>query len=89
MGLRVTLSSPIPNSVTVSMEGRSTTVELAPGVAVDVLMRSTGGVYAKGRFNRVLSVTPSQGFVPMNNDPASSDNRFLGVLLKLQGIQGK
>lgn len=85
-GLHVTLSSAVPNTVTVSLEGRSTTVELKPGVPVDVLMYSNGGVYAKGWYNHVLSVTPSHGFVPKNVDPNSSDNRFLGVLLRLQGV---
>ena len=59
---------------------------LKPGVPVDVLMYSNGGVYAKGWYNHVLSVTPSHGFVPRNADPNSSDNRFLGVLLRLQGV---
>lgn len=88
-GLRVTLSSPIPNTVKVTMEGRSTTVELKPGEPVDVLMHSKGGVYAKGWFNHVLSVTPSNGFVPLNMSPDSEDKRFLGVLLKLQGTERK
>jgi hypothetical protein len=87
--LRVTLSSPIPNTAVVSMEGRSTRVDLKPGAAVEVEMFSNGGVYAKGWFSYVLSVTPARGFVPMNNDAASSDNRFLGVLMRLQGIEKK
>jgi hypothetical protein len=84
--LHVTLSSPIPNTAEVSMEGREASVDLKPGEPVDVLLNSNGGVYAKGWFNYVLSVTPTHGFVPMNVDPASSDNRFLGVLLHLQGV---
>jgi hypothetical protein len=87
--LRVTLSSPIPNTVWVSLEGRSTTVDLKPGQAVDVLMYSSGGVYAKGWYSHVLSVESSTGFVPKNNDPASSDDRYLGVLMRLQGVERK
>ncbi len=85
-GLRVTLSSPIPNRVRVAMERRSVTVDLSPGEPVDVQMASKGGVYATGWFNYLLSVKPEQGFVPMNTPGGSQDKRFLGVLLKLQGV---
>jgi hypothetical protein len=88
-GIRVTLSSPIPNRVRVSMERRSVTVDLKPGEPVDVVMASQGGVHATGWFNRVLSVTPERGFVPMNTPGGSQDKRFLGVLLRLQGIERK
>jgi hypothetical protein len=88
-GIRLTLSSAIPNTVRVAMEGRSVTVELKPGETVDVLMNSAGGVHAKGWFNYILSVTPSRGFVPINMPGGSEDKRFLGVLLRLQGVEKK
>jgi hypothetical protein len=87
--LRVTLSSPIANTVWVSFEGRRTSIDLKSGEAVEVLMHGRGGVYAEGWYNQVLSVRPSSGFVPMNMPGGSEDKRFLGVLLKLQGVQKK
>jgi hypothetical protein len=84
--LRVTLSSPIANTVWLSFEGRKTTIDLEPGEAVEVLMHGRGGVFAEGWYNQVLSVRPSNGFVPMNMPGGSEDKRFLGVLLKLQGV---
>jgi hypothetical protein len=88
-GLRVTLSSPLPNSVWLSYEGRTVTVPLKPGERMEVLLSSTGGVFADRGYGSVLSVKSSNGFVPMNADPASSDNRYLGVLMQLQGIERK
>lgn len=88
-GLRVSLSSPVPNTVWVSFEGRSTTVDLKPGEGVDVLMSSTGGVYADRGYGHVLSVKTTNGFVPMNTYIGSEDNRYLGVLMRLQGVEKK
>jgi hypothetical protein len=88
-GLRVSLSSPVPNTVWVSFEGRSTTVTLKPGESVDVSMTSDGGVYAKRGYGYVLSVKTTNGFVPMNTDSASRDNRYLGVMMRLQGVEKK
>ncbi len=87
--LRISLSSPVPNRVWLSFEGRSTTVDLKPGQGMDVLMGSTGGVYADRGYGYVLSVKTSNGFVPMNTDEGSQDNRFLGVLMRLQGTEKK
>jgi hypothetical protein len=87
--LHITLSSPMPNHVWMSFAGRSTTVDLKPGESVDVLMYSSGGVYAQGWYSHVLSVEPSSGFVPMNMPGGSEDKRFLGVLLRLQGVEKK
>jgi hypothetical protein len=88
-GLRVSLSSPVPNTVWVSFEGRSTTVTLKPGESVDVSMTSDGGVYARRGYGYVLSVKTTNGFVPMNTDSASRDNRYLGVMMRLQGVEKK
>jgi hypothetical protein len=87
--LRLTLSSLVPNKVWVSFEGRSVTLDLAPGVPVDVLMASTGGVFADRGYGHVLSVKASAGLVPMNTYPGSEDRRYLGVLMRLQGVERK
>jgi hypothetical protein len=87
--LRLTLSSPVPNKVWVSLEGRSVTVDLVPGVAVDAQMASMGGVFADRGYGYVLSVEASAGLVPMNTYPGSEDRRYLGVLMRLQGVERK
>jgi hypothetical protein len=85
--LRVTLSTMVPNTVWLSFDGSSTTVHLKPGVSVDVLFSTSGGVYADRGWGYLLSVKPSAGMVPMNYDSNTADNRFLGVLLHLQGTE--
>lgn len=77
-----TLRSPIPNRVTIGLGGREATVDLRPGVAVEVPL-TPRGIHARGRWNYVLSVHPHTGFTPRLADRRSSDNRFLGVLVKL------
>ena len=52
-------------------------------------MGSTGGVFADRGYGYVLSVKTTNGFVPMNAYPGSEDNRYLGVLMRLQGIEKK
>jgi hypothetical protein len=87
--LRVTVSSPIANRASVSFGGRSVTVDLKAGESMDVMMYTAGGVYSEGAYGHVLSVQASNGFVPVNAGGTSQDRRFLGVLLKLQGVQKK
>lgn len=77
-----TLRSPIPNRVTIGLGGPETTVDLRPGVAVDVPL-TPRGLHARGRWNYVLSVRPHTGFTPRLADRRSADDRFLGVLVKL------
>lgn len=85
--LRVSLSSVVPNSVWLSFDGSSTTVTLKPGASVDVLFSTAGGVYADRGWGYVLSVKAAEGVVPMNLDKDTADNRFLGALLRLQGVE--
>ncbi len=87
--LRLTLSSQVPNTVWASFEGRSVTLNLTPGVPVDVLMASRGGVFADRGYGHVLSVKASAGLVPMNAYPGSEDRRYLGVLLNMQATEQK
>lgn len=77
-----TLRSPIPNRVTIGLGGPEETVDLRPGVAVDVPL-TPRGLHARGRWNYVLSVRPHTGFTPRLADRRSADDRFLGVLVKL------
>jgi hypothetical protein len=44
---------------------------------------------AEGRYGHVLSVKASAGFVPLNMPGGSHDNRFLGVLMQVQGVARK
>lgn len=77
-----TLRSPIPNRVTIDLGGPEATVDLRPGVAVDVPL-TPRGLHARGRWNYLLTVRPHTGFTPRLADRRSSDDRFLGVLVKL------
>jgi hypothetical protein len=87
--MRITLSSVVPNSVWVSFDGRATSVKLEPNQASDVLIVTDGGVYSERGWNYVLSVEASDGMVPKNTYAGSSDRRYLGVLVKLQGTVRK
>lgn len=87
--LRITLSSLVPNHVWLSFGGRSVTVDLEPGKPVDVLMASTGGVFAAHGYGHILSVKADDGLVPMISYKGSEDRRYLGVLLNMQGTEAK
>ena len=83
--MRVRVSSPIPNHVRLSFGGRSTTLDLKPGQAMEAVIPSDGGVYADNGYSSVLSVKSSDGFAPLITEAGSKDRRFLGVLLQLKG----
>ena len=77
-----TLRSPVPNRVTISLGGDKATVDLRPGVSVEVSL-TPNGVYSRRRWGYVLSVHPRTGFTPRLAGQGAPDNRFLGVLVKL------
>jgi hypothetical protein len=85
VNLKVTLSSPIPNHVWLSFDGRSTSVDLKPNVAVEVVIPTDSGVYSIRAYDYLLSVKASDGFVPFITEPGSSDRRYLGALMNLDG----
>ncbi len=82
--MKVTLSSPIPNHVTVSFDGRRTEVDLEPGSPVNVTIPTGPGVYSVRAYDYLLSVKASDGFVPYITEPGSKDRRYLGVMMQLK-----
>ena len=86
--MRIRLSTVVPNRVWVSFAGRTTTLDLAPDQAMDVVVRQPQGVYSDRGYGYVLSVKPEQGVVPKNIEAGTTDKRFLGVLVKMQGSVG-
>jgi len=85
VSMRVTVTSPIPNRVWVSFDGRSRTIDLEPGQSIDMVVDTRGrGVYADNGFGYVLSVKADKGFVPKLRETGSEDRRFLGALVRLE-----
>jgi len=87
--LRVSVTTHVPNSVWLQFDGQSSEVTLKPGQTADVVLNTTGGVYQQNHYVYVLSVKAENGYVPFLRDPKSTDKRFLGALLRLQGTERK
>jgi hypothetical protein len=80
-----------PNHVTIRSGWRRGSVDLAPGeVRVIEIAAGAGVPYKPARFptNYVysLSFETSDGFVPFLDDTTSSDNRYLGAIVRLTPI---
>ena len=86
--LKLTLRSPVANSVDVRLGGASRTVELEPGVSQSVSLKPVG-VYARRSWAYLLSVRTENGFVPRLTEAGSSDGRYLGVILDLAATVGE
>ena len=80
--LRVTLSAPVDNEVTVRVGGSEVAVDVRAGVPAQVTL-SPRGVFARQSWAYLLSVTTRDGFIPRLQDPGSTDTRYLGVALRL------
>ena len=83
--LEVSLRSPIANAATVTVDGSTHQVELAPS-RPETLRIPVDGVYARGAQSFVLTVETEAGFVPRLRTAGSTDGRFLGVLVGLEGV---
>ena len=83
--LDVTLKAPIANGATVTVEGSTQRVKLRPNEPVTVRL-PVEGVTVRGAQSFVLQVETEEGFVPRLLTSTSTDPRFLGVLLRLNGI---
>jgi hypothetical protein len=78
----------VPNRVSIRSGWRREAVDLAAGeVRVIEIAAAVGVPYKPARFptNHVysLSFSTSDGFVPFLTDPASSDSRYLGAMVRL------
>ena len=78
----VTLSAPIENRVTVRIGGSESSVDVRRGVSTEVVL-TPRGVLSRGTWVYLLTVSTRDGFVPMLQDPDSSDPRYLGVAVQL------
>ena len=81
-GLEISLTAPIDNRVTVTVDGDTQIADVTPNAATR-LSFPVDGVHAGGAQNFVLSVTTSDGFVPRLRNRGSRDSRFLGVAIEL------
>ena len=82
--LDVTLRSPIPNTVTLSAGAGERTVNLEPNTLTTVSLR-TRNWYSRKGVGCLLTVETSDGIVPRLVEPGSTDGRYLGVLLQING----
>ena len=80
--LRVTLSAPIDNEVTVRIGGSEAAVHVRAGVPTQVTL-TPRGVFSRESWAYLLSVTTRDGFVPRLREPSSTDSRYLGIALRL------
>ncbi len=76
--LRVTLSAPVDNEVTVRIGGSEATVDVQAGVPTQVTL-TPRGVFSRESWAYLLSVTTRDGF----RSPSLTDSRYLGVALRL------
>ena len=83
--LEVSLRSPIANAVTVTVDGSTHQVELTPNTPATFRI-PIEGVYARGAQSFVVTVKTEAGFVPRLRTTGSSDGRFLGVVVGLEGV---
>ena len=83
----LTLRSPVANTVSVSMGGRTHVVQLEPNVARDVTL-TPDGVYSRRSWAYVLSLETEEGFVPRLVDLESGDGRYLGAVFQLSATLG-
>jgi hypothetical protein len=85
--LQCVITSPIANHVKVTFSGHSAEANVGPGRPATLTLPAGRGVYAYQAYDYLLSVRTRAGFTPAITSPGSTDSRFLGAFVKLQGIQ--
>ncbi len=85
-GLMLTIHAPQPNVVRFDAGAGSQTLTLARGETTKLFLPATSKL-SRGGFAFVVSVQTDRGFVPHLVDPASDDERFLGVDVKVVGVR--
>jgi hypothetical protein len=83
--LRITAESPVRTVFIVSAGGRESQIPVAPGLptVVDV---PTVGVRDLGSYAYLLSAQSTEAFTPALTNPASTDFRNLGVLIRFTAV---
>ncbi len=85
-GLMLTIHAPQPNVVRFDAGAGRQTLTLARGETTKLFLPATSKL-SRGGFAFVVSVQTDRGFVPHLVDPASDDERFLGVDVKVVGVR--
>lgn len=85
--LQCVVTSPITNHVKVTFNGHSAEADLGPGRPATLTLPAGRGVYAYQGYDYLLTVRTRAGFTPEITSPGSTDSRFLGVFVKLQGVE--
>lgn len=85
-GLTLTVTAPQPNTVTFDAGAGRETLTLARGETAKLFLRAQPKI-SRGGFAFVVSARTERGFVPHLVDPASGDERFLGVDVKIAGVR--
>jgi hypothetical protein len=82
----LSLRSAVANHVTVTLGRAHASIDLQPDGDKTIVLEPGPGIvyYAEGRDSRayVFTVTTTNGFVPAEVDPKSSDTRYLGVFIE-------
>lgn len=84
--LRLTLISPVENSVRVSVGSRSQTQALRAGESITLTLASHGK-YTRDSRGHLVSIHAARGFVPRLVEPESQDGRYLGVQVELAAVR--
>ena len=72
----------VPATVTLQADGQSVSKRLAPGEVAALEIPLSHGFAYQGTRAWSVTATVAGGFVPLFEDPASRDARYLGVLVK-------
>lgn len=78
----VSLTSPIPNTVTLRAGAAVRTTTLSPGTSATIDLPAHG-LLVEGGYSYLLEVETTEGFVPRLADPSSRESRYLGVSMRL------
>ncbi len=86
--LDLDISTRVPNVVTVDFAGRSTRVTLPAHGSADVGLTPRDQIDVHESFPYVLHLSATNGFVPAQTDPGATDDRYLGVFVRLAFMYG-
>jgi len=80
--LDLKVGSGVDNEVDIWIGGRYNHMSLVPGKEQTVQLHPDPGAYVKSSYVVVLTIRTANGAYPRDTDPASPDERYLGVFIK-------
>lgn len=86
--LGLTLRTTVPNHVRVSFAGQSFEVDLAAGEDFTLRLFPQQQLNVHDSYPYLLQIESSNGFVPAEVEPGSTDDRYLGVFIQPQFFYG-